>query len=72
MDLTQQFNNMIVVPQFPLWFIPQDDNPDEEEGDENDPNGIDELDVIGQRDGDEQDSERWWSQKYHYRKCLAE
>jgi hypothetical protein len=49
---------MIVVPQFPLWFIPQDDDSDEEEGDENDPDGIDELDVIGQRDGDEQDSEQ--------------
>src|SRR5882762_4030714 len=55
-DLTQQFDNMVVVPQFPLWFIQQDEDSDEEESGDNDPNGMDELNVIGQRDGDEQDS----------------
>jgi len=47
---------MVVVPQFPLWFIQQDEDSDEEESGDNDPNGMDELNVIGQRDGDEQDS----------------
>lgn len=59
-DLTEQFDNMIVIPQFPLWFIPEDDDSDsdEEESGDNDPDDIDELDLIGQKDEDEQDSER--------------
>lgn len=58
-DLTEQFDNMIVVPQFPLWFLPQDDDSDEEENSDTDMDSMDGRDylLVSQRDGDEQSSE---------------
>jgi hypothetical protein len=51
-DLTEGFDSMIVVPQFPLWYIPHD----EEEDNDSDVDGMDELDLF-RLDADERNSE---------------
>ena len=54
-DLTEEFTNMIVVPQFPLWYIPEEDEAAVVEVDDDD--SIDGMDLFRQRDPDEQDIE---------------
>ena len=46
-DLTERFDNMIVIPQFPLWHIPrEDEKEDEKEISDSGVDGVDELDCL--------------------------
>ncbi|KIM73006.1 hypothetical protein PILCRDRAFT_15614 [Piloderma croceum F 1598] len=47
---------MIVVLQFPLWYIRHDDDSDEDEDNDSDVDSMDELDLF-RLDADEQNSE---------------
>jgi hypothetical protein len=45
-DLTEEFENMIIIPKFPLWHILHYDDSDEEEDNDSDVDGKDELDLF--------------------------
>jgi hypothetical protein len=46
-DLVEEFDNMVVIPQFPLWFIPGDEEPDEsDDAPATDDESLDELDCF--------------------------
>lgn len=58
-DLVDHFNNLIVIPQFPMWFTPGDDESEESEDEQGSAgDDIDEMDLfVEERDHDEQDVE---------------